>query len=1528
MPLIDDFTGTGFAATRALNIPENQPDKPEAATPSFMETMQAEFQQSNIVSSIIADEDIRLRGSEFDPDFRLGDELKGTRYENNPGLFTAARNREHLDALISDVDREEANRKTIEESSTINWIPAMLASQVGDPVNILSLGTIGAARLAGRAGYSMLSRGAAIGVGAAVDTAAQEAILSVSQQTRTTQESFMNIGGSLVLGSVLGYGFSRLLDGADQAKLAEGIERDLGSVPGDQAPDLFEPGTFRGNLTGEGASLSAGFVERGADDMTVKSALGVEKLLKNTSPLSRTLMSESKATRRVANELAESPYHFDETVDGVVVASQGSRMGQPGAVETRVKAIYEYPLAQSVQEVDKQFIKYRMGRDQRMGDKTRLTLQDSYIGRKLDANRPENALSESEFRGEIYDALVNGGEHSIPEVKAAASVVRDKFFRLIEEGAAETGVTKAAIPRAYKTGNILADLPRFREIVIANLRRERTRYEGVVAEKSAERKKLEAAEVGEILAGGQKAAPDATDAPQAAGPAPTLRDTSLGASGVQAASRVPERVVTPDGSMELPVKYEFVERSSLKYAEGSDQPRDRTRAESQIGVRNRAANIDPQRLMPQRVSDQGSPLVLPDGTILSGNGRVMSIEELYRDPTLKAQADKLRSAYGEQAAGMTEPVLIGRLPEGMTPEQIREFADLSNRSSIAHMSATERAIRDSNAAGPEVMGLYQGGAFTSQQNSEFFRAFMGKVVTENERGSISREGVLTKEGEDRITSAVLAAAYEDPSFLAKMLESTDDNIRAITGAMRDAAGDIIRLKDDIRSGVSDPAFDIVPQIVDVARIISQLREKGISPDNFLKQAGLFEGVDPVTESLIRAFYNADLSRALSREKITEVLKFYAQEARKKQSGGFFADETKPSDIVTLGRDRALKDSGEVLASSERPTSGSAARGGDQAQGQAARGGGQSAPANGRPARSVKPSKAEEFALSRVMDTDAELGELADEIIRRMTNKREGQMSYDLHKNLDADGFETEAARLREEDFDLPYQDVRNYVERDIEVVMQMARHGLAPDIELAKRFGSSDMREPIKGVQLEYQNRMRAADGEAERLRLANMRDRDIADIRGMRDRISNRYGLPDDPAAFMVRAPRIVRDYNVVTKMGLVVVSSASDAGKLLWTRGITGVFGDLLVPMLRNWHGFMGAMDDVKQAGTALDVVLDSRAMAFAEGTIDFGGASRIDRFSRESSKKMMLLTGMTHWNAGAKQMAGVMVAKNILEAAERLASGAAREGGFFRGASDVEILSRGGISAENAQIIAEQFKAHGNKKGGVWRAEAGNWGPEAKAAREAFLGAIRKDVDTLIVTPGQDLPLFMSKEGVKFFTQFKSFAASSMHRTLIAGLQQRDFNAFTGMLAMTAFAMMSNEARRGLFPGANQKTFEQRWNDPEERNQILMDAIDRSGIFGWLGDVNAVLDKVAGVGLSNRFGTGAYNTRYGVDLSDQLLGTGIGAINDIGKLGASVAGSVAGRKEWTESDTRRLRRQIPFLGVIYIRALLDQLGAPGSK
>lgn len=480
------------------------------------------------------------------------------------------------------------------------------------------------------------------------------------------------------------------------------------------------------------------------------------------------------------------------------------------------------------------------------------------------------------------------------------------------EAAAKVPAAASSIPRAAETagpvskaaGNFFSDIPMASNPIVTAARQSRADLNAAAEQgvknvgtgRSADEalaSHLENPQIAPVAASTEAQAidvakpADAPVAPNAGLPAP----------------QPVNRVITPDNSMEVAAKPELVELSDLKSATGSVQPRDRTRVEYAQDALERANRLDPAQLQPSRVSDSGAPIVGPDGTILSGNGRALSIGEVYSNPALAERAKAYRDSLGPDAANMKRPVLVMRAGP-MTPEEAARFADLSNRGRIASMSATERAARDAKALGSDGVSLYQGGDFEAPQNADFLRHFTQGVVTTGERPAFSNGGRLTQEGAQRMRNAVLASAYDDAPTLSKMLESPDDNIRNLTGALTDAAPRMAGLKADIAAGIVKPELDATPQITQAVKTIADLRSRGISADEYFRQVDAFDTTNPLTKEWIRAFYNEDLSRPLSRQKMAEVLNAYADEARLHAPGGLFEDPTGTGDVLNVARKAA------------------------------------------------------------------------------------------------------------------------------------------------------------------------------------------------------------------------------------------------------------------------------------------------------------------------------------------------------------------------------------------------------------------------------------------------------------------------------------------------------------------------------------------------------------------------------------------------------------------------------------------------
>lgn len=370
------------------------------------------------------------------------------------------------------------------------------------------------------------------------------------------------------------------------------------------------------------------------------------------------------------------------------------------------------------------------------------------------------------------------------------------------------------------------------------------------------------------------------------------------------------RITTPDNAMEVTARPQLMELDDLKTAAGDFQPRDRSRAEYVQGVRERASRLDPEQLRPGRVSDSGAPIVLPDNTIISGNGRAMSIAEAYRNPAFAERSAAYRASLGPEAANMRNPVLVMRA-EGLAGDDAARFADLSNRGRIAQMSATERAARDAKALGLDSVRLYQGGDFTSPANEAFLRAFTSKAVAAGEGAALSKNGQLTQEGIQRMRNAVLAAAYDDAPLLSRLVESSDDNVRAITGAMSDVAPKVAGLKADIVAGVVKGELDPTSSLVEAVKKIADLRNNNQTPARFFAQADAFDATSPLAKEWIKALYNPEMTRPLSRERMTAVLNAYADEAGKHAPGGLFDDPTTIGDVINAAGRVAARESGEA-----------------------------------------------------------------------------------------------------------------------------------------------------------------------------------------------------------------------------------------------------------------------------------------------------------------------------------------------------------------------------------------------------------------------------------------------------------------------------------------------------------------------------------------------------------------------------------------------------------------------------------------
>lgn len=401
-------------------------------------------------------------------------------------------------------------------------------------------------------------------------------------------------------------------------------------------------------------------------------------------------------------------------------------------------------------------------------------------------------------------------------------------------------------------------------------------------------------------------------------------------------------------------------------------------------------------------------------------------------------------------------------------------------------------------------------------------------------------------------------------------------------------------------------------------------------------------------------------------------------------------------------------------------------------------------------------------------------------------------------------------------------------------------------------------------------------------------RDNDFQNVLTIRDMALGTHGASVNPDSGLVRISRAMRNYNVITKMGGIVLSSMSDLAKMLMLKsplkkGIVPVIKALsqnksLYKMkkkeLARFYGVMEMMRNAKLS-QMVDIADQYKPRTSAERGIQY----MTDKFG--------YITGMTAWNDFLKTSTAISYEDEILEMMRDMAAGKADQ-------ETIEHLAQANIDKDLSDRIINQFEKHGYKdeKTQINVLNAADW--DDFEARTALGSAVLKRVNTIVQTPGWDKPAKLSSnEAFKALGQFKGFFINSTDRVLFHGLQNihnpRQLASFVAMIniGMMIYAIKTIQAGRELS------------DDPAT---WLIEGFDRAGIFGVFMEYNNMLDKV-GMGI-RRVAGGEMPSRYASrSVAESIMGPNFGMFVNI----LSLTGAL-GKRELSQSDINTILGLIP--------------------
>jgi len=230
----------------------------------------------------------------------------------------------------------------------------------------------------------------------------------------------------------------------------------------------------------------------------------------------------------------------------------------------------------------------------------------------------------------------------------------------------------------------------------------------------------------------------------------------------------------------------------------SAQPRDYlNEPELQTAVEQRANNLDAGDLLAENVRPiEGPPVVLPDGVVLSGNGRTQSIKLAQK----RGVYDRVYAALVQRAeqfgidktavVGVKNPVLVRLMDRNVTDtSDLVRYGLEMNRDSSQGMSSAEQSAALSRLLTPSVVER-MAGIFSSVSGDASLRSAMrlrardigdvlrdAGIVDETKRAAyFTEDGDLTERAKELVEDALAGLTVTNPNTIRRASNSVKDKL--------------------------------------------------------------------------------------------------------------------------------------------------------------------------------------------------------------------------------------------------------------------------------------------------------------------------------------------------------------------------------------------------------------------------------------------------------------------------------------------------------------------------------------------------------------------------------------------------------------------------------------------------------------------------------------------------------------------------------------------------------------------------------
>lgn len=1246
-------------------------------------------------------------------------------------------------------------------------------------------------------------------------------------------------------------------------------------LPADIADNIDQPAP---PLNSTGRAGSAGASASDARKLELQNSAGIATILNRTpglnritgNPMTRTFLARFQSARRAMADVAETSLRFEQNREGIPT-TQGPAVDRMARLHTQQAQV------RINEELDRLFVEYRTGQMESGFARQQAEKVAANIERFRGGD--ESRMTNMEFREAVGRAMRAGDQSNIPQVQQAAKIVRETVFEPWKNRAVAAGLlpddikTETALSyfsRVYNREKINARRPEFQQRITNWLM-------GDQAAKAAAKERLTDLSQQLKTVGSQVGKLEARLERLAA------RETELNA-------RMSER------GMELERTGKRASRAEDRASSISDEL---TEIQEFVGAM-RAETRNPEMLARlAALEEQATALRRADRPMTEAQMRKVEEEELQSilTGTVRQAAEMMTGRRGrpKSPSFLTWIVTNGGIND-VGGDVAAAVGGAKARPGL--LSQRGQSVDDLRGKiADEFPGLWgDAGPTTDDVVAWVEDAMRGRQPTwwieslsEADKGLIEAaklsdvlEEAFSRAGIDIESPRDVARVFRDESNASMTLEDLDRVV-----ADMEASGA------DIPAGPAARAVesDIAATRADIAQVRSLIGRaiKARESKAGRLRAAEARGAEAAQAERANIGRYGVLSERLSladlRRGILEDARNVAREEHAK------VREQIEAEIEAWGG-RSTADAKSALAAREAQTAARTAGTGE---------------------RLTMADRAVDRAVRRIIRSDRdmtpdELRSRAGEIIDRIVGGPDGRLPYDAPSGGPRMGAPSDQppprGALAARQFMIPDKDIEDFLESDVEHVTNQFLRTFVPDVLLTEKFGDVDMSASFRSLREEHNALANNAKTEKERIKLRKEYETVEQDLAAVRDRIRNVYGF-DPKMRNIARVTGAAKTYNGIVDLGGATLNSLNDMSGAIFQHGFTRVLGDAYRPWAK---GVLGMSDGYKQAKLqyrAMGIAIETRLNARANDAYDLIDAyrpeSRLERGLQQAGQYMQIANLQAPWTDFGKTIAAVVSGNEIFRAAKAVSEGTATK-------KQIANLAASNIDGNMARRIWDEFQTGGDIVDGVYLPNTGDW--RNADVRAAFEGAVGREADIAIITPGQEKPLWLSNPVVNVLGQFKTFTAAASERILIANVQRREAQTLSGLFAGVAAGMLSYRLYT-LVTGTEHS------DDPRD---MLREGISRSGVLGWFEEGNTLMSK-ATRGQADVYrltGSDKPLTRYASrNFVGQLLGPTAGKIeNLVTATGSAAAG------DWTDSDTRRVRRLLPFQNLFYLRRGLDQV------